>query len=173
MTIEIYTDGSCLRNPGPGGYGAVVFCKQNLTVVSGFIPETTNNQMELLAVIKSLEYIKNSKINKVPIVIHTDSQYVKNGIELWIVNWQKNGWKTATKQPVKNQELWKRLYDLNHDIKPEWRWVKGHSDNEYNSMVDFVANSTARNSRIFHEEDITSFRKKFPEVSEYSINLGI
>lgn len=137
--IEIYTDGSCLGNPGNGGWGAILLYKEHQKKISGGKKDTTNNQMELQAVIEALKIIKRS----VKIVIYTDSQYVKNGLTTWIINWKKNGWKTADKKPVKNLELWQKL-DLEstkHQI--EWRWVKAHAGNKYNEMVDDLARSAA------------------------------
>ncbi|MBU6339837.1 MAG: ribonuclease HI [Rickettsiales bacterium] len=137
--IEIYTDGSCLGNPGNGGWGAILLYKEHQKKISGGKKDTTNNQMELQAVIEALKILKRSA----KIIIHTDSQYVKNGLTTWIFNWKKNGWRTADKKPVKNLELWQEL-DLEstkHDI--EWRWVKAHAGNKYNEMVDELARSAA------------------------------
>ena len=133
--IVIYTDGSCSGNPGTGGWAAIIFHKSKEKIISGQKKNTTNNQMELLSTIKALEQIKkNAKIK-----IYTDSKYVKEGITAWIKSWEKNGWKTANKKPVKNQDLWKRLNDLEkfHNIK--WEWVKAHSTNPYNNLVDKLA----------------------------------
>jgi ribonuclease HI len=117
----IYTDGACSGNPGKGGWAAVIINNNNEKILSGSEPLTTNNKMELLA------------------VIFTDSKYVKDGIESWIINWKKNGWMTAAKQPVKNKDLWAQLDELRENKNIEWKWVKGHSDNKYNNMVDEIA----------------------------------
>ncbi len=139
QAIEIYTDGSCLGNPGRGGWGAILLYKNHQKEISGNMADSTNNQMELKAVIEALKQIKKP----LKIIIHTDSQYVKNGITTWIVNWKKNGWKTADKKPVKNAELWRELDKLvtNHQI--EWRWVRAHNGNKYNELVDQLARTAA------------------------------
>ena len=132
--IEIYTDGGCSGNPGPGGWAYVII--DNETVIekcSGNQMHTTNNQMELTAVIKATEKIALLNFSA---VIHTDSQYVKNGITKWIFNWKKNGWKTANKKPVKNKELWMALDESASKIDVQWKWVKGHAGIEYNEMCD-------------------------------------
>jgi len=136
MSISIYTDGACSGNPGIGGWGAVIIIKnENPIYLNGGSDYTTNNKMELTAAIKSLQYFTESK----NIIIFTDSKYVMNGIESWIDNWKKNGWKTANKKKVKNQELWEKLDSeiSKHTIK--WKWVKGHTGNEFNEKADFLA----------------------------------
>ena len=136
MNIKIYTDGACSGNPGIGGWGAVILLNQEKSVyLDGGSEDTTNNQMELTAVIKSLKYFKNSQNLK----IFTDSKYVMNGIQTWIINWKKNGWKTASKKPVKNKNLWVELDAeiAKHTIS--WEWVKGHAGNEYNELADELA----------------------------------
>ena len=137
--IKIYTDGSCIGNPGTGGWAAVIINGKNEKVISGSKNNTTNNQMELLAAIKALSNFNKKKSLK----IFTDSNYVKDGITKWIRNWEKNNWKTSTKKPVKNQELWKKLDKLVkfHDVK--WEWVKGHSKNIYNNLADELARKAA------------------------------
>jgi len=133
--ITIYTDGSCLTNPGNGGWAAIINDGKEIKKISGNEKNTTNNRMELLAPINALKDIKPG----VEIKIYTDSQYVKNGITEWIINWKKNGWKTANKKKVSNKELWIEL-DENvnlHDV--EWFWVKGHSGNHYNEIADKLA----------------------------------
>ena len=132
--IIVYTDGACSGNPGKGGWAALIISQQDEEIISGSEKETTNNRMELMAVIKSLLKIKSNKIN-----IFTDSKYVKNGIEDWIHKWKQNGWMTANKQPVKNKDLWAQLDELRENKNIEWKWVKGHSDNKYNNMVDEIA----------------------------------
>ena len=134
--INIYTDGACRGNPGPGGWGALLIYQKSEKELYGFSPETTNNIMELSAVIEALKSIKR----KCPIIITTDSNYVKNGITEWIHSWKKNHWKTANKKPVKNKELWIELDSLCklYDIK--WEWVKGHSGHPGNERADSLAN---------------------------------
>jgi ribonuclease HI len=133
--IIIYTDGACSGNPGKGGWGAVLLYKEHKKEISGFNPQTTNNQMELQAVIEALKIVKKSS----PIIIYTDSVYVKDGITKWIFNWKKNGWRTANKKPVKNLEFWQELDLLVANHKIDWRWVKGHSGDKYNEIADQLA----------------------------------
>lgn len=136
MTITVYTDGACSGNPGRGGWGAVILIDKTKPIyIQGGLNLTTNNQMELTAAIEVLKYFKEStKIN-----LLTDSKYLKDGIESWIHNWKRNGWKTAAKKPVKNKELWIELDKQisRHDI--EWQWVKGHIGNKYNETADYLA----------------------------------
>ena len=139
--IKIYTDGSCLENPGNGGWAAIIIDDGKKTQIKGSKKNTTNNQMELLAPIEALKKIpKGSKVQ-----IFTDSKYVKSGITEWINNWKKNGWKTADKQPVKNKELWKKLDLLNNEFEISWNWVKAHSTDKLNNEVDLIARSAANN----------------------------
>jgi len=134
--IKIYTDGACSGNPGIGGWGAVILINSNEPILlNGGENKTTNNRMELTAAIESLKYFKETQTIK----IITDSKYVKEGIESWISNWKKNGWKTSSKKPVKNKELWVEL-DLQiykHNIS--WEWIKGHTGDNYNEKADFLA----------------------------------
>jgi len=136
MKYKIYTDGACSGNPGPGGWGAVIFDQENNQKnISGSEKDTTNNRMELLAAIMALKKIKaNSKIT-----IFTDSTYVKNGITEWIIKWKSNGWKNAGKKPVKNKDLWLKLDDLCEKNEVIWVWVKGHSTNRFNNLADELA----------------------------------
>ena len=137
--IKIYTDGSCLENPGNGGWAAIIIDDGKKTQIKGSKKNTTNNQMELLAPIEALKKIpKGSKIE-----IFTDSKYVKSGITEWIHNWKKNGWKTANKQKVKNKELWIELDLLNNEYDIEWTWVKAHSTYKLNNEVDLIAKESA------------------------------
>ncbi len=137
--IKIYTDGSCLGNPGNGGWAAIIIEGKKKTCLKGSKKDTTNNQMELLAPIKALKKItKGSNVQ-----IFTDSKYVKSGITEWIHNWKKNGWKTASKQPVKNKELWTELDNLTDEFKIKWSWVKGHSTDSLNNEVDLIAREAA------------------------------
>ena len=134
--IYIYTDGACRGNPGPGGWGALLECGEYRKEIKGNSQLTTNNIMELTAVIKSLDLLKE----ECHVVLTTDSNYVKNGISDWINNWKSNGWKTANKQPVKNKDLWQQLDMLSSKHHIEWKWVKGHSGNPGNELADQLAN---------------------------------
>ena len=137
--IKIYTDGSCLGNPGNGGWAAIIIDDNKKIRIKGSKKDTTNNQMELLAPIKALKKIpKGSNVQ-----IFTDSKYVKSGITEWIHNWKKNGWKTANKQPVKNKDLWTELDLLTKEFKIKWIWVKGHSTDSLNNEVDLIAREAA------------------------------
>ena len=133
--LVIYTDGACSGNPGKGGWGAVLISNNNEEYLSGNCIMTTNNKMELTAAIKAIQSIKT----KSNIEIHTDSQYVKNGINLWINNWKKNGWKNAAKKPVANKDLWIALDTCVSYHNVIWFWVKGHSGNYYNEKADKLA----------------------------------
>ena len=135
--IEIYTDGACRGNPGPGGWAATLESGEHFRELSGAEADTTNNRMELTAVIRALEALKRSS----PLIIHTDSEYVRRGITEWIGGWKARGWKTADKKPVKNRDLWERLDELSQQHDIEWRWVKGHSGVPGNERVDQLANA--------------------------------
>ena len=134
--IKIYTDGACSGNPGRGGWAAIIINGNNIEKISGRSENTTNNRMELIAVISALKFTKDENLE-----IYTDSKYTKDGIEKWIINWKKNGWKTANKQDVKNKDLWIELDLLAQQKKIKWNWVKGHSENKYNNMADELARS--------------------------------
>ena len=135
--ITIYTDGGCSGNPGPGGWGVVVIFNGEARQLSGGEKNTTNNRMELTAAINALSIVKNTKeFSGFPVQINIDSQYVKNGITVWIKNWKLKGWKTADKKPVKNQDLWIQLDELNSALNVHWNWVKGHAGIEYNEVCD-------------------------------------
>ncbi|KZB51215.1 ribonuclease H [Thalassospira lucentensis] len=133
--VEIYTDGACSGNPGPGGWGAILRFRGVEKEMSGGDPETTNNRMEMMAAISALEALKRPCI----VDIYTDSSYVRDGITKWIWGWQKRGWKTADKKPVKNVELWQRLLDALKPHKVEWHWVKGHAGHPENERCDELA----------------------------------
>ena len=142
MKYIIYSDGACSGNPGPGGWGAVIFDQEdNQKNISGSEKNTTNNRMELLAAIMALTKVK---INS-DITIYTDSMYVKNGITKWIIKWKDNGWKNANKKAVKNKELWIRLDNLCEQNEVSWKWVKGHSSNRYNNLADDLATKAIKN----------------------------
>jgi ribonuclease HI len=133
--VDIFTDGACSGNPGPGGWGAILRWRGTERELSGGEAETTNNRMELMAAIAALESLKRP----VKARLHTDSQYLKGGITQWIINWKRNGWKTAAKKPVKNADLWCRLEDAAapHDV--EWHWVRGHVGHVENERADALA----------------------------------
>jgi ribonuclease HI len=149
MTIvELITDGACRGNPGPGGWGAILKLESKRLELYGGVLDTTNNRMELTAAIKGLEALKHP----CKVILTTDSRYVMDGITKWIINWKHNGWKSSTKQPVKNVDLWKQLDNLcqRHDVS--WEWVKGHSGNEENERADMLANYGI--SKMFKIEEI-------------------
>ena len=135
-SISIFTDGACRGNPGPGGWGVLILLEGEEITLYGGENSTTNNQMEMLAAIKALEYFREKK----SIELVTDSNYLKDGIEKWIHGWKKNGWKTSAKKPVKNQELWMKIDALNHFHEVQWKWVKGHSGHRENEIADLLAN---------------------------------
>ena len=134
--VVVYTDGACKGNPGPGGWGALLLFDGREKEIFGGEPETTNNRMELTAVIRALEALAASS----EVDVHTDSQYVKNGIETWIHGWKRNGWKTSDRKPVKNAELWRELEAATMRHRIRWHWVKGHADNAGNLRADALAN---------------------------------
>ena len=136
-TVEIYTDGACRGTPGPGGWGATLEMGEHFRELSGAEAMTTNNRMELMAVISALEALKRP----VPIKLYTDSEYVRRGITEWLKSWKARGWKTADRKPVKNQDLWERLDAIASRHEIEWHWVKGHSGVPGNERVDRLANA--------------------------------
>lgn len=139
--VEIFTDGSCLGNPGPGGYGVVLRYKQVEKTLSKGYRLTTNNRMEMLAAVIALQTLKEP----CEVVLTTDSQYVRQGITQWIHNWKLRGWKTADKKPVKNADLWQALDKETARHRVEWRWVKGHAGHRENEMCDELARTAAEN----------------------------
>jgi ribonuclease HI len=140
--IKIYTDGSCLNNPGDGGWAAIIIDNEEILKISGGEKNTTNNKMELMAPINALKKInKNKKVE-----IYTDSKYVKLGITEWIHKWTKNNWQTSKKQNVKNKELWIELYELTKSFEINWIWVKAHAGNTLNEKVDFLAKKAAQSN---------------------------
>lgn len=133
--VNIYTDGACSGNPGPGGWGAVLIYEDHEKEISGYAEDTTNNRMEMTAAIEALNYLKDPcNIN-----LYTDSNYLKDGITKWIINWKKNRWRTSNGKPVKNQELWQELEQAMSRHKINWHWVKGHANNKYNIIADILA----------------------------------
>ncbi len=137
--IKIWTDGSCLGNPGPGGWAFIVTDGKNYAERNGGEKNTTNNRMELMAVIAALSATKKHDT----VEIHTDSQYVKNGMETWLANWKARNWRTADKKPVKNQDLWQKLDELSSTVKINWVWVRGHDGEEFNERCDELARGYA------------------------------
>lgn len=133
--VLIYTDGACSGNPGPGGWGAILIYRGHRKELSGAEPATTNNRMEMMAAIAALETLKRP----MSVELHTDSEYLKNGITTWIRGWKRNGWRTAAKQPVKNVDLWQRLDALRTQHRVEWRWLKGHAGHRENERADELA----------------------------------
>lgn len=136
MNIEIYTDGACRGNPGPGGWGAILISGNHEKELLGGEEETTNNRMELTAAIKALQALKRPSC----VDLTTDSEYVRKGITEWIINWKKRQWKTANKKPVKNADLWQELDQLNQRHTVNWHWVKGHNGHPQNERADALAN---------------------------------
>jgi ribonuclease HI len=134
--VEIFTDGACRGNPGPGGWAALLRYGDHEKVISGAEPDTTNNRMELMAAIEALASLKRPA----QVVLTTDSQYLRLGVQQWMANWKRNGWRTAQKQPVKNRDLWERLDELAGRHRIDWHWVKGHSGHPENERADQEAN---------------------------------
>lgn len=135
----VFTDGACLKNPGPGGYAALILIDDKEQIIVGRDPATTNNKMEMMAAIKALEALPHN----LAAILHSDSQYVIKGIRDWLPGWKKRGWRTAAGDPVKNQPLWEELDRLNSERKITWQWVKGHAGHEQNERVDALANAEA------------------------------
>ena len=142
--IKIYTDGSCLSNPGNGGWAAIINMNGEIKKISGNEKNTTNNRMELMAPINALKNINS----KDPIEIFTDSKYVKNGITEWINTWVLNNWKTSNKEDVKNKDLWIELYKLNQSLNVKWNWIKAHAGDTLNEEVDILAKEAAYLNRV-------------------------
>ena len=142
MKVKIYTDGACIGNPGPGGWAAIILTAKDKKEIFGGEKSTTNNRMELTATIRALEYCAEQD-DKLPSLkqfeIYTDSIYVKEGITVWINSWEKNNWKTVNKKNVKNIDLWKKLKELVKSNQVEWNWIKSHSKNPMNDLVDELA----------------------------------
>ena len=135
--VTIYTDGACSGNPGPGGWGAILIFGDNRKELKGGEAETTNNRMEVTAAIKAIEALNIG--SKIPIELHTDSSYLRDGITKWINNWKRNGWKTSQRKPVKNDDLWKSLDKIRRDHDISWHWVKGHAGHPLNERADELA----------------------------------
>ena len=133
--VEIFTDGACSGNPGPGGWGAILRMGNRERELSGGEPATTNNRMEMMAAIQALEALKRP----CKVELHTDSQYLRTGITEWLAGWKARGWRTASKAPVKNEDLWRRLDEARQRHEVDWRWVKGHAGHELNERADGLA----------------------------------
>lgn len=133
--VEIYTDGACSGNPGPGGWGVLMIWRDDEKELFGGEPATTNNRMELMAAIQALESLNR----QIPVTLYTDSKYVLDGITKWIKGWKRNGWRTAAKKPVKNDDLWRRLDEALAGHEVDWQWVKGHAGNPGNERADDLA----------------------------------
>lgn len=136
FTVELFTDGACRGNPGPGGWGVFLRCKEEERSFYGGEPYTTNNRMELMAAIKGLSALKQD----CKVVLTTDSNYLRRGVTEWMLNWKKNHWRTSSKQPVKNVDLWKQLDALVSHFEIRWLWVRGHSGHRENDIADALAN---------------------------------
>ena len=138
--VHVYTDGACLGNPGPGGWAALLRADGQEKVLTGAASRTTNNRMEMRAAIEALQALKRP----CEVHLHTDSQYLRQGITAWLPKWQRNGWQTADRKPVKNQDLWRALVDALAPHQVRWEWVKGHAGHAENEQVDGLANRAAR-----------------------------
>ncbi|MCX6599666.1 MAG: ribonuclease HI [Acidobacteria bacterium] len=138
--VQLFTDGACLGNPGPGGWAYILRFGEHVREASGFERDTTNNRMELMAAVEGLKALKEV----CEVEITTDSEYMRNGITKWIIGWKARGWKTASKEPVKNQDLWEALDEQNSRHRTEWKWTKGHADHPDNNRCDEMATSAAR-----------------------------
>tara|TARA_X000001036_G_scaffold102578_1_gene95811 strand:- start:879 stop:1310 length:432 start_codon:yes stop_codon:yes gene_type:complete len=134
--IKVYTDGACKGNPGQGGWGALILENDTTREIYGGESNTTNNRMELMAVIRALELLKEQN----DITVFTDSTYVQKGISEWIINWKRNGWKSSNKKSVKNKDLWVELDNLNDLMSVKWEWIKGHAGHSGNERADYLAN---------------------------------
>jgi ribonuclease HI len=141
--VVVHTDGACSGNPGPGGWGAILHWGDHEKELKGGEPMTTNNRMELMAAISALESLRRP----CAVDIHTDSQYLRNGIMQWINNWKRNGWRTASKEPVKNADLWKRLDAALHTHTVRWHWVRGHAGHDLNERADQLARAAIKEMR--------------------------
>jgi ribonuclease HI len=162
-TAIVYTDGGCDPNPGPGGWAALIQLPDREVVLQGNDPQSTNNRMELEAAIAALAYLRG-RYGGCPVHLHTDSTYLQKGISKWIKRWVAHGWQTQTLQPVKNQDLWRALYDLIQVHRVRWRWVKGHAGDPYNERVDLLA--TEARIRLAEYEAPDTIREQLPPADE-------
>jgi ribonuclease HI len=152
--VDVYADGACKGNPGPGGWGVLLQSGPYSKELYGGEPLTTNNRMELTAVIRALEALKRPSVVR----IHTDSQYVQKGITEWIAQWKRRGWRTAARTPVKNEDLWRRLDEVAAPHRIEWIWVKGHAGHAGNERADRLANMGVTGSHLDAERDVSGIR---------------
>ena len=150
--VQIFTDGSCLGNPGPGGYGAVMRYGSHLKELSAGYQLTTNNRMEMLAAVAALRILKE----RCEVELTTDSQYLRQGITQWIKNWKKNGWRTSDKKPVKNVDLWQALDEQASKHKIQWHWVKGHAGHPENERCDELARNAAQGKKLLEDKGFQS-----------------
>jgi ribonuclease HI len=141
--VTIYTDGACQGNPGPGGWGVVLVSDEHRREISGYMPSTTNNRMELQAAIEALRALRRP----CDVDLYTDSQYLRNGMQTWLANWKRNHWRTADKKPVKNADLWRELDALAHMHRVNWHWLKGHDGHPENERCDELATTAIRERR--------------------------
>jgi len=138
--VTIHTDGACIGNPGPGGWAALIHTGEDERVLTGFAPDTTNNRMELQAALEGLRALdERSEVD-----LHTDSQYLRNGMNDWLPRWKRNGWRTANKKPVKNDDLWRALDEIGQFHTVRWHWVRGHAGHPENERCDVLANDAIR-----------------------------
>jgi ribonuclease HI len=140
MKLTIFTDGACLGNPGPGGWGAIVVDGPHRRELSGYEPATTNNRMEIMAALEALRAVPDGA----EVDLHTDSQYLRNGMNEWLARWKRNGWRTADKKPVKNEDLWRALDAEAQRHQVRWHWVRGHNGHPENERCDALANAAIR-----------------------------
>jgi len=148
MKIDIYTDGGCSGNPGPGGWAYVILLGPDKKTMSGGEAQTTNNRMELQAVLRALkDAASHDSWKHAEITLYTDSQYVKRGITEWVHNWVKNGWQTSGKKSVKNQDLWKDILNVSSKLTIEWKWLKGHAGHDYNELCDAMVQDEMKKLR--------------------------
>ncbi len=138
--VTIYTDGACAGNPGPGGWAAILLCGERRRELWGYVPETTNNRMELVAAIEALRALRAPA----QVDLHTDSQYLRNGMSDWLARWKRNGWRTTDRKPVKNEDLWRALDALAETHAVRWHWVRGHDGQAENERCDALANAAIR-----------------------------
>ena len=168
-SVTIHTDGGCEGNPGPGGWAAVLRFGEQICEVSGGEPATTNNRMELQAAIGALNALNQS----CAVTLHTDSEYLRNGITKWLHGWKRNGWRTADKKPVKNDDLWKQLDEAASRHRIEWRWLKGHAGHADNERCDQLAAAEMAKIRQSHSrEQLDALRNQFIASRDLSQDLG-